>query len=616
MPGFPVDVVNGLGAGDAFAAALGHGAAAGAPARRGRAARHGRGRDRRLAARLLRRDAAARRARGGARYERAAARAPGSGRRSRRSRPAGATSPSASGAGAVRVARRRTSRSRSSPLSGRCRVEARGRALGARRPRSTCSPGCRGRSTCRATPPTASRATASVAVCGARCERRREPVLVRAGRRRGRGARRGQRDPADQPHPQAGVPGRAAARRRGLHAVRQLVELPAAQARRGPTRRARSCSRRRTTSARARPEAFAVQRLYSPRHGARRHGDRARRRPDARAVRLPHDRRRARLRPLLPERARGRPPLDGRPPTIPTSPGSAARGRTSSRIRACRSSGDPRRERTGQLRRVRADGRRAAERARGPRGARRDRRGRLRGNRARPARLPRHRRRAARAPRRRGLALAGAFVELDFGDGDLADARGDARRARRRTMRSRCSPTRARATATSTSTASRAPSSSRAGAGFEPTFHHHMGTRVQTPAEIERLLEGTDVGAPARHRAPERGGRRPGAGTARLALAHRPRAPQGRATRRPRALRATGTTPGATGRSASSARATSTCEASSPGSTATTAGSSSSRTGSPGPATRSPRRSRRRPATGAGWPTTRVSEADRGHGGP
>ena len=30
--------------------------------------------------------------------------------------------------------------------------------------------------------------------------------------------------------------------------------------------------------------------------------------------------------------------------------------------------------------------------------------------------------------------------------------------------------------------------------GFEPTFHHHMGTRVQEPAEIERLLEGTSVG--------------------------------------------------------------------------------------------------------------------------
>jgi inosose dehydratase len=30
--------------------------------------------------------------------------------------------------------------------------------------------------------------------------------------------------------------------------------------------------------------------------------------------------------------------------------------------------------------------------------------------------------------------------------------------------------------------------------GFEPTFHPHMGTRVQTPEEIERLLERTDVG--------------------------------------------------------------------------------------------------------------------------
>lgn len=30
--------------------------------------------------------------------------------------------------------------------------------------------------------------------------------------------------------------------------------------------------------------------------------------------------------------------------------------------------------------------------------------------------------------------------------------------------------------------------------GFEPTFHPHMGTRVQTPDEIERLLERTDIG--------------------------------------------------------------------------------------------------------------------------
>ncbi len=30
--------------------------------------------------------------------------------------------------------------------------------------------------------------------------------------------------------------------------------------------------------------------------------------------------------------------------------------------------------------------------------------------------------------------------------------------------------------------------------GFEPVFHHHLGTHVERPAEIERLLELTDVG--------------------------------------------------------------------------------------------------------------------------
>jgi inosose dehydratase len=29
--------------------------------------------------------------------------------------------------------------------------------------------------------------------------------------------------------------------------------------------------------------------------------------------------------------------------------------------------------------------------------------------------------------------------------------------------------------------------------GYEPTFHHHMGTRVETPDDIERLLEAVDV---------------------------------------------------------------------------------------------------------------------------
>ena len=89
--------------------------------------------------------------------------------------------------------------------------------------------------------------------------------------------------------------------------------------------------------------------------------------------------------------------------------------------------------------------------------------------------------------------LAGAFVELRFGDGDYSaleatldlldgfDAKAvlcdrgprdsevdlDGIRAAARLARSR---------------------------GFEPVFHHHMDTRVQTTSEIERLLAETDVG--------------------------------------------------------------------------------------------------------------------------
>ena len=199
------------------------------------------------------------------------------------------------------------------PLGGRCRVEAGGRALGARRPRERVR-----RHAVGALPPARHRRTASrrrdaeLAVCGARCERAARARARHARGRRGRGARRRQRDAADQPHLKPEFPAERLLVVEVLHAVRQLVELPAAQARRGPAaRRGRARGDLLLPHARA-PEAFAVQRLYSPRHGARRDGDRARRRPDARAVRLPHDRRRARLRPLLPERARGRPALDGR----------------------------------------------------------------------------------------------------------------------------------------------------------------------------------------------------------------------------------------------------------------------------------------------------------------
>jgi inosose dehydratase len=91
-----------------------------------------------------------------------------------------------------------------------------------------------------------------------------------------------------------------------------------------------------------------------------------------------------------------------------------------------------------------------------------------------------------------GLDLAGAFVELRFGDGDLAalsatldvldgfDARPvlcdkGPRNGEVDLGGVACAVELARAR------------------GFEPAFHHHMGTRVQTVAEIERLLAGTDV---------------------------------------------------------------------------------------------------------------------------
>ena len=142
----------------------------------------------------------------------------------------------------------------------------------------------------------------------------RAPARARArpaGGRRDRGARRGQRDAADQPHRQAGVPGRAAARRRGVHARRATGRATRRTSTTRTTRRGEVVLEETYYFRTASRGAFAVQRLYSPRHGARPDGDGARRRPDARPVRLPHDRRRARLRPLLPERARRRPALDG-----------------------------------------------------------------------------------------------------------------------------------------------------------------------------------------------------------------------------------------------------------------------------------------------------------------
>lgn len=101
----------------------------------------------------------------------------------------------------------------------------------------------------------------------------------------------------------------------------------------------------------------------------------------------------------------------------------------------------------------------------------------------------------------RGLELAGGFVPISFGDPgedlapleavlDLFDAVGGAPRVvladggvrERQIDLTRIADGVARA-------AERARER-----GYQPAFHHHMSSHVQTPAEVERLLELTDVG--------------------------------------------------------------------------------------------------------------------------
>jgi inosose dehydratase len=93
----------------------------------------------------------------------------------------------------------------------------------------------------------------------------------------------------------------------------------------------------------------------------------------------------------------------------------------------------------------------------------------------------------------RGLALVAAFVELRFGDGDLSEL--DATLAVLDGLDARpvlCDRGPRDGAVDLDGVACAADHARRR--GFDPTFHHHMGTRVQSPAEIERLLEGTDVG--------------------------------------------------------------------------------------------------------------------------
>jgi inosose dehydratase len=95
---------------------------------------------------------------------------------------------------------------------------------------------------------------------------------------------------------------------------------------------------------------------------------------------------------------------------------------------------------------------------------------------------------------RRGLGLAGAFVQVRFGEDE---ALGELERTLDILSGWDAKPVLAdtgpRNGELSWDEIQRAAELARA-RGFEPTFHHHMGTRVQTPAEIESLLERTDVG--------------------------------------------------------------------------------------------------------------------------
>jgi len=92
----------------------------------------------------------------------------------------------------------------------------------------------------------------------------------------------------------------------------------------------------------------------------------------------------------------------------------------------------------------------------------------------------------------RGLELAGAFVELRFGEDDLAQLEKALDLLEHFAAPPVLCDQGPRDGDVDLEDVARAVERSRK-RGFEPVFHHHMGTRVQTPAEIERLLDGTDV---------------------------------------------------------------------------------------------------------------------------
>ena len=219
--------------------------------------------------------------------------------------------------------------------------------------------------------------------------------------------------------------------------------------------------------------------------------------------------------------------------------------------------------------------------------------------------------RSARAELDRyGLRLVGGFVPVVVHEPDLGDTRADARargrparRGRRRRLRrgarrrprvvGAAGPRRRRAGSAPASTCASSPTSSPP-EGLELVLHPHVGTLVETAADVERALAHTDVPLVLRHRSPADRRRRPGrASSATHADADRPRPPQGRrraprggASAAARCRSSRPRRPGCSGRSAKGTRGStrSSASSSSPG---TSAGSCSSRT------SRSPARSPR-----------------------
>ena len=292
-------------------------------------------------------------------------------------------------------------------------------------------------------------------VLGRAARRRRRGRVLRGGRGPGEGRpdraraaddvrdrdpRGGQRDASDQRDPGARVRRRTAcwssrcSRRAGSWSSFPPHKHDVLRAaRRGGARGGLRLPHRSTRGLR---DAARVH----PRRRARRGVRGARRRRGARAAGLPPVRRRARLRLLLPERARGRRPLDGGLRRSRPRLGPGRRGSRSARTRACPSSGargdSPHRKRARQLRRLRAD-----RRPRRPAG----------GLRARRDDGRRSATRAASSGRRgyfgdgasvadtlgsRGLALVGSFLSLRLSRreqhrGGPAEPRRHARAARR-----------------------------------------------------------------------------------------------------------------------------------------------------------------------------------------